>query len=309
MLRATFGRFTLGLSPASVISVFHDWNAHLALSPSKQAELAQKAVRQWARLWTWMVAANQPGCAPCIEPLVQDRRFQHPSWQKWPFNAIYQGFLLTQQWWSSATTGVRGVTRHHEQVVEFATRQLLDTIAPSNFLLTNPQVLEETTRQGGVNLARGWLNMWEDIERLFAHRSPAGAEAYKVGDNVAVTAGKVVLRKELIELIQYSPTTRDVYAEPILIVPAWMHANGGRVSDAPLERPDLVVSFEQLSARPAPAHERPHGLGRGGRRGKNGLRVSPVNVCRHAVPVRLTQTHRAVTSCNNRMQVGAPSLP
>jgi polyhydroxyalkanoate synthase len=222
MLHAALGRFTFGLSPAAVKGAFGDWHTHLAMSPSKQGELVQKAVSKWTRLWLWMAAANQPGCAPCIEPLVQDRRFQHPSWQQWPFDAIYQSFLLTQQWWSNATTGVRGVTRHHEQVAEFVTRQMLDTIAPSNFVFTNPQVLEETVRQGGVNLARGWFNMLEDIERYFSHRPPPGAEAYKVGENVAVTPGKVVLRNELIELIQYSPTTKDVYAEPVLIVPAWI---------------------------------------------------------------------------------------
>ncbi|MDX1430945.1 MAG: alpha/beta fold hydrolase, partial [Gammaproteobacteria bacterium] len=121
-----------------------------------------------------------------------------------------------------ATTGVRGVSRHHENVVEFSARQVLDLFSPSNFLLTNPELLEITAREGGANLLRGALNWVEDWERAVAGRPPVGADAFRVGQDVAVTPGKVVYRNRLIELIQYAPTTESVYREPVLIVPAWI---------------------------------------------------------------------------------------
>lgn len=217
-MHAAIGRLTLGLSPAAMLTAYQDWLIHLALSPAKQLELAEKARRKLAR-FALCVSRLQ---TPCIEPLPQDKRFTAPAWQHWPFNALYQGFLLTQQWWYNATMGVPGVSRHHQEVMTFAARQWLDMFSPSNFVLTNPAVLEETARRYGMNLVQGGINALEDIGRQAAGKRPAGADEYEVGRNVAITPGKIVYRNRLIELIQYSPATKSVYPEPVLIIPAWI---------------------------------------------------------------------------------------
>lgn len=206
------------------MGAFLDWGAHLATSPGKQVQLSHKAAKKWLRLLTY-AARCSPGSdsvKPCIEPLAQDKRFRSEAWQHWPYNVIHQAFLLNQQWWHNATTGVRGVTAQHERVVEFATRQMLDVFSPSNFILTNPEVLEKTRQEGGMNLVRGAQNAIEDWEHAVSARKPVGAEAFQVGGNVATTPGKVVFRNRLIELIQYEPTGGKVRPEPILIVPAWI---------------------------------------------------------------------------------------
>ena len=107
-------------------------------------------------------------------------------------------------------------------MVEFTARQILDTVAPSNFMLTNPEILARTFASGGKNLIAGFANLLDDSQRALAGGKPAGAEAFQVGKNVAVTPGKVVYRNRLIELIQYEPATAKVRPEPILIVPAWI---------------------------------------------------------------------------------------
>ena len=222
LLNAGLGRLSLGISPAALRLAYADWALHLAASPWKAHLLAEKAARKAIRLATYAGRALRPDCPRCIEPLAQDQRFRGEAWQHWPFNVIYQGFLLNQQWWHNATTGIGGVSKHHEQVVSFVARQILDMMSPVNFPATNPEVLEATLREGGLNLWRGAQNLVEDWERAAGGKPPVGAEAFRPGERVAVTPGKVVFRNRLIELIQYSPATPEAYAEPILIVPAWI---------------------------------------------------------------------------------------
>ncbi len=221
--KAQIARVTNGISPAGLATIYTDWLTHLWMSPGKQVELGHKALRKAARLMLYAgQAAADPETQCCIEPLPQDRRFRDAAWQQWPYNLIYQGFLLHQQWWHNATTGIDGLPEEDERVVAFIARQLLDRYAPSNLPWTNPQVAQATLEEGGMNLLRGVQNIVEDWERALSGRKPAGTEAFRVGENLAVTPGKVVFRNHLIELIQYAPATEEVAVEPLLIVPAWI---------------------------------------------------------------------------------------
>lgn len=219
---AALARLTGGLSPVSMIDAFTDWLAHLAISPGKRRELAIKAFDQWRRLGEQTFKSPDVQARPCIEPLPQDRRFAATQWQQWPYNIIYQSFLLHQQWWHDATTGVPGVTEHHEQQVTFAMRQILDVFSPSNFLLTNPEALHAAFDSAGASLLQGARHRVEDAVRLVTKAPLPGAEQFRPGHEVAITPGKVVFRNHLIELIQYTPQTATVFTEPILIVPSWI---------------------------------------------------------------------------------------
>ncbi|MFA9474616.1 MAG: PHA/PHB synthase family protein [Filomicrobium sp.] len=223
-LHAAMARFTLGLSPASLTAAYLDWLVHLAGSPDKQTQLMQDAGESFARLGGYVreCSAGSGDQEKCIEPSPHDKRFAGEAWQHWPFNVLSQSFLLQEQWWNMATTDLRGVSDHHEKVVNFATRQILDMFAPSNNPLTNPEVLLQTIQQGGSNFWRGGHNFVEDWSRAVTGRKPFGTEAFQVGRDVAVTPGEVVYRNRLIELIQYTPTTKQVRPEPLLIVPAWI---------------------------------------------------------------------------------------
>ena len=222
-VHASAARFTVGLSPMMLSGAYMDWAAHLGFSPGKRLQLIEKAIKKSVRLGLY---ASRRGSGadvePCIAPLPQDRRFVGKAWQRPPYDTLYQGFLLTQQWWHNAVTGVGGVTREHERTVAFAARQLLDIFSPSNFIVTNPEVLACTQKQAGMNLVRGLQHAVEDWERAVGGHPPVGAERFKVGENIAVTPGKVIYRNRLIELIQYSPATPKVRPEPVLIVPAWI---------------------------------------------------------------------------------------
>jgi polyhydroxyalkanoate synthase len=223
LLRARVGRLSFGLSPPGLLLVYLDWFVHFAFSPGKQQDLARKVLRKAVRFAVYAArVAVHPDTPPAIEPLPQDQRFADPAWRHWPFNLYHQSFLFVQQWLHNATTGVCGVSRHDEQVVTFVARQLLDVFAPANCPWTNPEVIQASLAHGGSNFLRAAVNVLEDWERAVLRGKPAGTEAFRVGETVAVTPGKVVYRNRLIELLQYAPTTTTVQAEPVLIVPAWI---------------------------------------------------------------------------------------
>ena len=223
LFNANIANLTDGIDPRVVPLAYLDWWVKLAWSPGTHARLTEKALRKAVRLGLYVAqSAADPDTPPAIEPLPQDQRFRAPAWQVWPYNVSYQSFLLTQQWWANATTGVPGLSQRHKNIVSFMTRQWLDVMSPANSPLTNPEVLQATLREGGANLIRGWENCRDDSLRLAEGRKPAGTEQFESGKNLAVTPGKVVYRNHLIELIQYAPQTAKVHAEPLLIVPAWI---------------------------------------------------------------------------------------
>ena len=199
---AQMARATQGISPASLSNAYLDWWIHLATSPGKQGELCLE---------------NSTAAAP-----TQDRRFEAPEWRQWPFNLFVQNFLRIEEWWQRATTGVGGVSAHHEQLASFFARQWLDMVSPSNFLLSNPEAQAEACRTGGMSLLRGAQYRRADALRLAAGEPPAVMEQFRPGHEVALTPGKVVMRNRLIELIQYAPQTPTVHATPLLIVPSWI---------------------------------------------------------------------------------------
>ena len=223
LYRAWLSGFTGGLSPGAMAEMAFDWAIHLANSPGKQLELMQLGAENF---WTFSQYLSR--CAlkaehgDCVTPDARDRRFQHESWDQQPFHAYKQAFLLTQRWWDAATTGVRGVSRAHERAANFAARQILDAISPANFPVTNPEILARTVETRGANLLEGAKHFGDDLHAALTGEIPELPQGFRVGENLAVTPGKVVYRNHLIELIQYAPSTKQVHAEPVLIVPAWI---------------------------------------------------------------------------------------
>jgi len=224
-VHAAFARLNGSLSPESLLSAWMDWAAHMATSPGKRLDLLRLAFRQTERLARYLRDCQSRGSETseaCLAVKAKDRRFAAEEWQRWPFNVMQQSFLLTQEWWDAATHDVWGVEKHHEDLVSFFARQMLDALSPGNQLWTNPVVWKRTMEQSGTNLVRGALNALDDFERTASKAPAPGSENFVVGRDVAVTPGKVIYKNRLIELIQYTPTTEKVQPEPVLIVPAWI---------------------------------------------------------------------------------------
>jgi len=222
--RAQLAQMTSGLAPTAFGTAWADWVMHLAQSPAKQGALRREALGRAADTWAFAVRAL--GGAPMAPSEAfegdADPRFKAADWSKFPFNVYARAYQNSVALMKNAVRNVDGVTDYHAQLLEFAVRMLLDASSPANYLASNPELLALTSAEKGQNLVRGLQNWADDVRRTLDGAAPVGTDAFEVGKTVAVTPGKVVLRNDLIELIQYSPTTKQTHAEPLLIVPAWI---------------------------------------------------------------------------------------
>ena len=222
--RAALARLTGGLSPTPYMEAWADWAMQLAVSPGRQRQLQQDAIDRGLDTIGFAARAASGEKLSPGEGLEggANGRFAADAWQQYPFNVWARSFENSAAWLKELPKDMQGLRQSHADLVEFTVSQWLEALAPSNFLASNPELLELTRAEGGQNLLRGVQNLVEDLSRVIDKRPPAGTEAFEVGKAVAATPGKVVFRNALIELLQYSPTTPDVHAEPVLIVPAWI---------------------------------------------------------------------------------------
>lgn len=219
--RAAVAYMSAGVSPHAFIEAWSDWAQHLAQAPGHQLELAERAQENMTRLLGQSLSPNSDA-QPAFVPKAYDHRFRHPGWEKPPFRNMQQGFLAVQDWWDYATDHLRGLRPEDADRTRFMARQMLDLLSPSNFPTLNPEIIEETRKSSGKNLAEGARNFMHDFVNTIAQVHEPAPEGFQIGKDLACTPGEVVFRNDLFELIQYAPQTDKVQAEPILIVPAWI---------------------------------------------------------------------------------------
>ncbi|WP_424316983.1 PHA/PHB synthase family protein [Castellaniella sp.] len=216
-LRAQMAQACSGLSPIALAMAHADWAMHLMASPGRQSLLAQRALELSLQTWRNVLAQPEQG--------EKDSRFADEDWNAWPYVALKEGFKACDAWWRDAAQQGGGVSRHHQHMVNFFTGQALDAMSPSNWPWTNPEVQRTAQETQGRSLQEGMRFFMKDLQETLSAHPDTPSEAlppldYAVGKDVAVTPGKVVFRNHLIELIQYTPTTREVLPEPVLIVPS-----------------------------------------------------------------------------------------
>jgi polyhydroxyalkanoate synthase len=213
--------------PLRLTQTFMDFTAKMLADPKKLLQAQMELWNQYMRLWqvTTQRLMGQK-VEPVAEPAKGDKRFADPAWQdEVAFDYLKQSYLLTARWLQSTVKEVEGVDDKTAQKVEFYTRQFVDAMSPSNFALTNPQVVKATVETKGENLVKGLQNLLTDLERGKGNLAirQTDMNAFRVGENVATSPGKVVFQNKLMQLIQYAPRTDEVYQMPLLIVPPWIN--------------------------------------------------------------------------------------
>ena len=222
------GEGGLGMAtPTAIGAAFFEMTSRLMSDPSKLVEAQMSFWNDYLTLWQRTTQRMLGGEAePVIEAPSEDRRFRDKAWSdNAVFDFIKQSYLLTARSIQSAVKNVEGLDDGAARKVDFYTRQFVDAIAPSNFVMTNPEVLRATIESRGENLLNGLKNLLGDLERGKGRLaiSMTDMAAFKIGENVATTPGKVIYQNELIQLLQYVPTTKTVKRRPLLIMPPWIN--------------------------------------------------------------------------------------
>jgi polyhydroxyalkanoate synthase subunit PhaC len=221
------GKASVGMEdPLNIGNAFMEMTQRMMTNPHKMVEANMHLWQDYMRLWQ-STASKMMGqeSAPVVEPARDDRRFKGEAWENDVFDYIKQSYLLTSNWMENTVGDVEGLDKKTQKKVEFFTKQYVDALSPSNFVMTNPEVLQATVESHGENLINGLRNLLEDMERGGGKLDikMTDADAFEVGKNVATTPGKVVFRNDLMELIQYTPTTEKVNKTPLLICPPWIN--------------------------------------------------------------------------------------
>ena len=213
--------------PLNIAGAFMEMTARLMANPARLVQAQIGLWQDYMSLWQ-STARRMMGMdsRPVIEADPKDRRFRDDAWKENEvFDFIKQSYLLSARFVQDVVTHVDGLDEHTAQKVDFYARQFVDAMSPSNFLLTNPEVLRKTAESGGENLLRGLNNLLADLERGKGQLriKMTDTSAFSIGENIAVSPGKVVFQNDLMQLIQYAPTTEKVLKRPLLIIPPWIN--------------------------------------------------------------------------------------
>jgi polyhydroxyalkanoate synthase len=217
----------LSLDPLNVGGAFLEMTARLMSNPTQLVQAQLGYWQDYLTLWqntTRRIMGLE--ASPVIESDPKDKRFKDAAWnQNEVFDFIKQSYLLSARYINDVVSKVDGLTPKTSQKIDFYSRQFVNALSPSNFLLTNPEVLRKTAESGGENLIRGLNNLLSDLEqgRGNLRIKMTDSDAFKVGENIAATPGKVIFQNALIQLIQYSPATETVHARPLVIFPPWIN--------------------------------------------------------------------------------------
>ncbi len=211
----------------NVSRAFMEMTQRMMTNPTAMVEAQVNLWRDYMDLWTSTTRRMMgQDSNPMIEPDRADKRFQDEAWtENAVFDYIKQSYLLTARWMQGTVRDVEGLDDQTAKKVDFYTRQFADAMAPSNFLMTNPAAIRETLDSRGENLVKGLENLLNDLEKGKGQLkiSMTDADAFEVGGNVATTPGAVVFQNELMQLLQFTPSTEKVYSTPLLIVPPWIN--------------------------------------------------------------------------------------